>query len=38
MNVYMALGAWVLIVHTASIATRAEDRVRVRLDPDPEEL
>jgi arginyl-tRNA synthetase len=28
MNVYVALGAWVLVVHKASIATRARDRVR----------
>jgi arginyl-tRNA synthetase len=29
MNVYVALSAWVLIVHRASIATRAEEGVRV---------
>ena len=29
MNVYVALGAWVLVVHTASIATRAPDGVSV---------
>src|SRR6202035_2290741 len=28
MNVYVALGAWVLVVHRASIATRAGDGVR----------
>ncbi len=29
MNVYVALGAWVLVVHRASIATCAEEGVRV---------
>jgi hypothetical protein len=32
MNVYVALGAWVLVVHTASIATRAGER-RIRSSP-----
>jgi hypothetical protein len=29
MNVYVALGAWVLVVHKASIATLAPDGVGV---------
>lgn len=35
MNVYVALGAWVLVVHKASIATLAPDGVRARSQTAP---